>query len=497
MLGLIAGTVHGQHPGAPFRGYSGVGQQQFYRQNGVPAAPAANRYDEEADEGEEDSVEARLKKLEETIADQKDALSGLKSDIGKKVSSGNSGSKMKVSGRVHVDYWGFPESDPGLNLIEYGDPDVPPQARLNFRRMRFGVSGSVLENMEYKIEMEFAGGNNSEFRDAYLGFNELPILQTVLIGNQKRPYGLDHLNSSRYNVFIERPFVIEAFNEDARRLGVCAYGVSENEAWNWRYGIFNQENIQSTGNYVNNTLQLQAAARLANTIWYDETSDGRGYAHWAVSGTYAQTDPDGNPAGGISPNQARFRTRPEARTSQRWLNTDRIDGADDYGLMGFEAVLNVGALQIVGEYQNIWLSRVADEGLFFHGAYVYASYFLTGEHMPWERYSGTLGRPKPFENFFLVERCRGGIGGGWGAWQLAARLSYADFNDQDIFGGRGEAFTAALNWYWTPYARMQFNYIVGDVENRDVEIEVDDDVFETFRVDGTYHIFGTRFMIDF
>ena len=72
--------------------------------------------------------------------------------------------------------------------------------------------------MNYKIEMEFAGGNKSEFRDAYLGWKNLPKIGKLQLGNQKRPYGLDHLNSSRYNVFLERPFVIESFNQDARRL---------------------------------------------------------------------------------------------------------------------------------------------------------------------------------------------------------------------------------------------------------------------------------------
>ena len=99
---------------------------------------------------------------------------------------------MKVVGRVHVDYWGFPQSEPGIDALE-GGPDGP-QDRLNFRRMRFGVRGNLPANMEYRIEMEFAGGNNSEFRDAWLGWNDLPILQKLLIGNQKRPYGLDHLN---------------------------------------------------------------------------------------------------------------------------------------------------------------------------------------------------------------------------------------------------------------------------------------------------------------
>ncbi len=123
---------------------------------------------------------------------------------------------------------------------------------------------------------------------------------------------------------------------------------------------------------------------------------------------------------------------------------------------------------------------------------VYVSYFLTGEHMPWDRKSGTLARPVPFQNFWLVDRCDGCREGGWGAWQIAARYSNADYNDQDIFGGDGESFTFGLNWYWNPNARMQFNYINGKITDRNVGTVAAPDL-QT----GAYNIFGTRFMIDF
>jgi phosphate-selective porin OprO/OprP len=346
--------------------------------------------------------------------------------------------------------------------------------------------------MTYKIEMEFASPNELAFKDAYLGWTDLAYFHTVLLGMQKRPYGLDHLNSSRYNVFMERPFIIEAINQDARRFGLCSYGVSDNEAWNWRYGVFNLQDVQRVGAYKADAYQLELAGRLANTIWYDETSDGRGYAHWAVAGTIADPtsslgagDPD-DPSVGF--NQGRFRTRPEARTDERWLDTGRIAGAETYELVGLEGVLNLGPLQIVGEYQRVLLQRSTGPDLEFDGGYVYVSYFLTGEHTPWERESGTLGRTKPFENFFLVERCCGGAGGGWGAWQIAARYSHADFTDDNILGGIGDSVTLGLNWWWTQYGRMQFNYIHGSIKEHAPVAGF---------TSGDYDAFGARFMVDF
>ena len=75
---------------------------------------------------------------------------------------------------------------------------------------------------------------------------------------------------------------------------------------------------------------------------------------------------------------------------------------------------------------------------------------------------------------------------GLGAWQVAARYSYADFNSFDIFGGKGESLTLGLNWYWNPYARVQFNYIHGTIEDSSAP-----------GIGGDYDIVGVRFMVDF
>jgi phosphate-selective porin OprO/OprP len=448
--------------------------------------------EERLDEAVED-FEKQTKELSEEFEESIEALGEridpieVFADNDSIVFSGTSNSTLKVSGRIHNDYWSFPNlsNDDRANAIIFDDGD--PLDRLGFRRLRFGVKGKIKDNMQYKIESEFAGGNRIEFRDAYLGFDELAFFQTVLIGNQKRPYGLDHLNSSRYNVFLERPFIIEAFNQDARRLGIAAYGVSENERFNWRYGVYNQQLVQALGNYVGDHYQLELAGRLANTIWYDEVSGGRGYAHWAISGTIADPSDDT-----FTDTEARFRSRPEARSSDRWLDTRDIAGADAYELLGLESVINIGRLQLAGEYQNVWMQRKLgspSDNLRFYGGYVYVAYFLTGEHIPWDRRGGVLGRVKPHENFWLVDKCCGGIGKGLGAWQIAARYSHADLTDDDIFGGVGESLTVGLNWHWNPNARMQFNFLYGNIDDREDE--------NGGLTSTDYSIFGTRFMVDF
>ncbi len=398
------------------------------------------------------TLEERLDEMDETDTSLQDAITELEGD---RVLVGTSNATIKLSGRVHVDYWAFPGADAGIIAFE----EENPQDRIGFRRVRFGVGGDIGQSMVYRIEMESAGGNNPTFKDVFLGFEDLPFLQTVLIGNQKRPYGLDHINSSRYNVFMERPFIIEAHNQDARRLGIQSWGVSDDEAWNWRYGVFEMQDTQNVPFYIGDAYQLEVAGRLANTWFYE--CDGENYGHIAIAGTVAHPDATGGP---MNSNQAQFQTRPEARSNERWLNTGRIAGAQWYEILAFETVYNEGPLQLVGELQSSWVQREGFEDTNFWGAYAYAAYFLTGEHLPWDRETGQLDRMKPRTNFFLVDNGCGCWEEGWGAWQVAARYSYADFTSEDIFGGVGHSMTLGLNWHWNPNARLQFNYLHGWID---------------------------------
>jgi phosphate-selective porin OprO/OprP len=404
---------------------------------------------------------------------------------------------LKINGRIHLDYWNFTNDSPGIGFFEHPDPDeenygADPEDRMFFRRIRLKFEGDVFENALYRMQIDFNTPDSGEIKDVYIGFKELPLLGTVLFGNQKRPLGLDHLNSSRFNIFIERPLVVEAFNEDARRLGIAAYNYSADEVYHWRYGVYALENMSRDGKIVGDSMQLSGNARLSSSPWYDETSGGRGYFHWAISGMVAKPDGDAF-ASDTNSNEGRFRTRAELRSDSRWINTGRIPGADWYEILGLEAILNCGPLQVVGEYQSNWMQRdnvTAGTGpdLHFHGGYVYLAYMLTGEHVPYKRRSGTIDRVRPFENFFVVNTRGGSVGGGLGAWQVALRYSYLDLTDNDIYGGVENNVTLGVVWYFNAYSSLQFNAIYGDIQNREA--------VEGY-TDGYFTALGTRLRINF
>ena len=117
-----------------------------------------------------------------------------------------------------------------------------------------------------------------------------------------------------------------------------------------------------------------------------------------------------------------------------------------------------------------------------------AGYFLTGEHHPIDRTSGTLERVQPFENFFLVDRCKGCVGHGWGAWEVVARYSYVDLTDGNIRGGEEENVTYGFNWHWNSHSRLQFNAVHGEIVNHAPVGGF---------TSGHFTGFGTRLMVDF
>lgn len=449
-----------------------------YTADGLPSAPPAPAGD----------ADGRLLKVEDWINKFQGGLDKKKAEAAKKPT-------FKIGGRIHADYWGFAKSSDGIGFLENSDPTSAkfgddPESRFLFRRIRLEMRGDIFENMMWRTQIDFNNPSSAEIKDVWIGFKNLPGNHELLLGNQKRPLGLDHLNSSRFNVFTERPLVVEAFNEDARRPGITLYGNTEDDSWGWAAGGYLLENITGDGRYIGDSTQGSLNIRLWNSPWYED--DGQNYFHWAVAGMFAKPDGDRFPTD-TNANDGRFRTRAEGRSSSRWIDTGRIAGADWYEVLALESMFNSGPLQIVSEYQFSWMQRDGSTpgtgpNVYFHGAYVHASYFLTGEHMTYNRKRGTIGRVTPHENFWLANRCRGCSGGGWGAWQIAARYSYLDLTSKDIRGGVEHNVEVALNWHWTSHSRMQFGLGYGDIEqHRPVG----------GFTGGNFLIAGTRFAVDF
>ena len=171
----------------------------------------------------------------------------------------------------------------------------------------------------------------------------------------------------------------------------------------------------------------------------------------------------------------RFGARPELRIDEEGIvvDTGRIGYVDSYHYTSLELAGVYGRWSVQGELQRVGIDRddgpggVAYPDLSFNGYYLLGSYFLTGESRNYYQRLGSFWRVAPYREFDPWGS------GGWGAFEVAARVSRIDLNDEvdDLVGGvRGGVsnnISLALNWYFNPYVRLSLNYVHAEVDKLD------------------------------
>ena len=185
----------------------------------------------------------------------------------------------------------------------------------------------------------------------------------------------------------------------------------------------------------------------------------------------------------------RFRQRPEVHLSDRFVDTGTLMNVDNVLRIGGEAAGVFGPFYFAGEYMattvaksdedapevrgDVWMTDDAS----LSGYYAEVGYFLTGEHRVYK--GGLWDRTKPESNFLED--------GGLGGWEVVARYSNLDLNDDTagVYGGKMSNTTLGLNWYLHSNARLMFNYVMSSVKDHE-----DEEL-------GTVNAFTMRTQIDF
>jgi len=115
-----------------------------------------------------------------------------------------------------------------------------------------------------------------------------------------------------------------------------------------------------------------------------------------------------------------------------------------------------GPFTASGEYhytnvQRLPFSSATNQrgSLHFYGWHAQASYVLTGESRGYDFCRGTIGTLVP------CSTC--------GAWEIAARYSYVNLMNKDLYGGASNDITLGLNWYVNENVRFAFNYIRAEI----------------------------------
>ncbi len=402
-----------------------------------------------------------------------------------------------VGGTVHYD--GAWYTAPAA-LERFPGGTGPFNDGVNLRRGRIRMEGTAYKDYDFLFELEFANGflpagtgtaggnvggvtsvtNSPGPTDAWVTVKNVPFLGNVRIGSQKEPFSLEHLAGYRFLEFMERSYLFDmsqptAFNNGFSP-GISAFRTWADDRVTTAVGVFkNDSDLIGVG--VGDG-EYAVTGRVTYLPVYDP--DQKRILH--VGGAMSYRDPVND--------QVRVRIRNEVRNAPfPLLNLVADTGtlnADSQTLFNLETAAVLGPVTLQAEYTANLIDRTAVPGgvdpgtAVVQGFYAHGLMFLTGESRTWNPKTATFNRVIPKQNFGF------GSGGGMGAWEVGARYTYLDLNDDGVRGGRLNNATVGLNWYWNPNMRMQFNY---DYAYRDAGVNP--------LARGSIHSFGTRLALDF
>ena len=339
---------------------------------------------------------------------------------------------FKPRGVIEIDAAAFNEREGGY---VYNDGTA-------VRRLRLGFEGTAFKWFNYRTELDFAG-NAVNITDAYLQYTKIPKA-ILTIGQHKAPFGLESNNGDNYNIFLERGMFTNAFGNAGaeRRIGIsAAYAPTENI--NIAGGLFGDNESVNRGS---GAAPGESWGVNARATW-EPVFDAGKIVHLGVSGFYRTHLKFGDVA-----DAARLNDRPDFRVDGGNIaDSGVITDARSLRYAGAEAAGIFGPLTIAGEAGRLWIDRSGGDSRRFTGYYGYAAYMLTGETRPFK--GGNFDRVRPFQELG---------NGGFGAFEIALRYDHIDLSDTPVparAGNEASSVTAAVNWYFNPYARLMFDWV--------------------------------------
>jgi phosphate-selective porin OprO/OprP len=451
-----------------------------------------------------------------------------------------------VGGRIDFDTVWYSAPHSVVNSIgqfnNYLDPNLGLQDGFDIRRFRLRVDGTMWEQFDYRVEVDFANALDLRRRtlgitpappstgtifdqnlappvrmtDVYMEYRDLPYIGTIRAGHQREILTFANGSSDNFQPFMERPMIFAAFNNDFQfDDGITVYRTYLcDRLYSWM-GLFRPSDF-NTGDDLNGGFNLGDGkyafdARLtALPVWMDK---GREWLLLGAAYSYRKLPQN---------NQTRFAANPEEQSAAssflvpKIINTGTLLSNRGEQIFNLEAASAWGPLTLTAEYSaanltNVYTSsggtnplfvpspnatpaQLAALGLtkrgsyFAQGYYVEALYLLTGEHRPLRLNQPAYDRLPVEEKAFWVPGSHGSLFGS-GAWEIGVRYDYLDLSQHGINGGFAHAVTGGINWYLNENMKIQWNYTW---MNRNFEPTNTAGLQE-----GDFEGFGMRFHVDF
>ena len=375
---------------------------------------------------------------------------------GVKWSSGDGKYTAQLGGRIVADFAGIAEDDALKTTIGGNGTGV------EFRQARLYAKGTAFGRLAWKGDYDFAAGT---VKDVWISLKKIPMVGNIKVGRFKEPFSLEQMMSLRFITFMERSLA-DTFSP-GRSMGIQFNDVIMDKKMTWAIGVFrNMEDDFGDTQGFSDASAYQLTARGTAAPLYE--AEGERVLHLGLGYSHKFRDVGGG-------EDIRWRSRPESHLAQRVADSGALD-SQGANLLNIEAAAVAGPLSLQAEYSSAWTDLGVDGTSRSWGAYMEASYFLTGEHRNYDRKKGVFVRNTILEP----------LGQGWGAWQIAARFSRLKvLNQAGENAGNIRDISVGLNWYLYSNLRFMANYIYSDVDNA---VEA---------ADGNANIFQLRAQVDF
>jgi len=432
----------------------------------TPSLFAQENKDRDEIRKELEAVRARMDELEKRLA-EKDTKEqgavplGLFWDRGLCFESENGEFSAKISGKVHVDGAYISGTRKLDRFLERHGDDLDDG--VDFRRARLTFKGTLYDRFVYKASYDFSE-DDIHYKDLYLGIKELPGGILLRIGRFKEPFGLEGLTCAPGLKFLERSLVRSLY--PYRNIGAALSGSAYYSRMTWSAGLFH--NTDSFGSDENGG-DISATARVSCLLWTDKEDErlfhtGVSYSRRGEDDILLQAGPETQ----MAPDFIDTDGFPDDELSPHLIDMDAAD------LFGGESAFCWGPFSAQSEYVRMDVDRPGGTDPTLWGFYVNSGFFLTGEHRPYSRETGTFDRVVPISGFLSEDN-------GPGAWEITARYSRLVLDDTGVFyGSELSNYTAGLNWYLNSRVSFSANYIHSHLEHR-----------------GTARMFLFRFAMDF
>lgn len=348
-----------------------------------------------------------------------------------------------------------------MNIHGYAQADArfylnqpnPANDTFLLRRVRPIIEGTVYDRFDYRLMADFGSGNvssssvgnNALLDDAFVNARLGPDVQ-VQVGKYKSPVGLERLQSTAELTFIETGYPTQMTpNYD---LGAEVHNNLFNAPINYAIGVFNGA--------------IDGASSDADT-----TDEGKDVAGRLFFQPFLRTDHEAlnklgfGVGGSVGHHEGTLPTykTPGQQTFFSYASTVSAKG-EQYRIDP-QFFYYWGPFGLLGEYiissQEVKSSAASSSVRFNNSAWqVEGSYFLTGDDNSFRSTSRNLFRPAhPF----------GFSGGGWGAFELVARVGQLSLDRATFptYASPGSAREAAswgigLNWYLNSAVRLYLDY---------------------------------------